>query len=486
MRKRKNPIEHIPTDREISLILSRKPPRVQTIFVLGDRLGLRASEIVNSRVSDIDWKNKTISFIGKGNKPATLPLTDEILGYLHRALQARPTNLKHNFLIWNTRNPNKGITRFTVYYIVKKAGLEIGLKLWPHLLRHKFGTTLLEKGDIYKANQALRHSRLETTKGYIKPNIKYLRSSLQLLDSRPWFVRFLSKFKSPIPSFLLDNPVPVYAGDTIGRNVERAKLDANLNSGIHTVIYGPIGGGASHLLMQIKGKGIFFIDDLKPPREKLIELCGQMKAEGVLLEMPKGRGTSAPLKALAEAAKDQHYTLVIDSISEITKEGIAVLRKLKRHFTIFTSVDTKNRGKAKDAFFGSHDVIEIDNFNSTDAYKLADKASIDLATTSGGRELFLKRVVAESKGNPKSIMEIIDKERRRGKIIDASTEISHEAMQEPISALPFLSAFAAIAVVARYGTSTVGMPDWKIISIIAIGLLLMLVVIDKVLKKAAE
>lgn len=486
--KRKKPIR-IPTDRETSLLMSVIIfARDLLIVVLALRLGLRATEITKILISNINWKGKTISFIGKGGKPATLPLTDEVMGYIERALKVRPTNLKHDFLIWSTRNKTKGISRFTVYYHVKKYGAKIGIKLWPHLLRHKLATSIIELTDAYHAKELLRHSRISTTVdvySHINPT-KFLRKDLELLDSRPWFIRFLSKFKSPIPGFLLDSPVPVYAGDTIGRKVERAKLDANLNSEIHTVICGPIGGGASHLLMQIKGKGVYYLDELKPPREKLLELCEKMKEDGVLSEIPKGRGTSAPLKALAEAAKEQHYTLVIDSISEITKEGIAVLRKLKRHFTIFTSVELKHRSKAKEAFFGSHDIVEIDNLNNEDAYKLADMASVDLATTSAGRELFLKRVVAESSGNPKSIMEIIDKERRRGTIIDASTEISHEAIQEPLAATPFLSAFVLIAVVARYGSSTVGLPDWKIISIIAIAILVVFVLIDKVLKKAAE
>ena len=120
--------------------------------------------------------------------------------------------------------------------------------------------------------------------------------------------------------------------------------------------------------------------------------------------------------------------------------------------------------------------------NNEDAFKLADMASLDLPTTSEGREFFLRRVVAESRGNPKAIMEIIEKERRRGKTIDASTEITHEAMQDPLPATPFLSAFLIIAIITRYGASALGMPDWKIILIVAIAVTLILMLVDKVFK----
>lgn len=482
MIKRKKPVR-LPTDREISLMLSKiAHPRTQLIMILALKLGLRASEIVNLRITDIDFENRTVSFVGKGNKPAILPLTDEVMGYLERALKARPTSLKHDFLIWDLRK-NKGISRFGVFYLVRKYGKAVGIKLWPHLLRHKFGTDVAKKGDIHRAKEALRHARLSTTSEvYAHLSVEDQRKDFELLDSRHWLIRFLSKLKPPIPSFLLEKPAPVFT-ETIGRREELAKLSANLKAGIHTVLCGPRGVGKSHLLRQAKGEGIFCLDDLRPVREKLVQLCERMKEAEVLQEVPKGRGTSSILHSLTTAMEGKHYTLVIDSISDITKDGVALLRKLKEHFTVFASVDLKHRSILSEIFFGSHETMEIGNLASEDAFRLADMASIDLPTTPEGRELFLRRVVAESRGNPKAIMEIIDKERRRGKVVDASTEITHEAAQEPLPATLFLSVFLVIAIVARYGASSLGMPDVKIILIVAIIATSTLLLIDKILKQ---
>lgn len=485
MSKRKKPI-HLPTDREISLMLSRiAHPREQLIVVLAVKLGLRASEIANLRLSDIDWESKTITFYGKGTKLAVLPLTDEVLGYLERALKLRPTSLEYDFVIWNTHNPRKkGVSRFNIYYLIRKHGEAAGIRLWTHLLRHKFCTDIIRKADIYKAKEAMRHSRLETTTRYAHlAEAEEQRPNFELLDSRHWLLRFLSKFKPTVPSFLLEKPVPAFTGETIGRKKEQEKLNENIRVEIPTILVGERGAGSSHLLRQIKGNGIYRLDSIRPAREKLIELCQQMKAGGVLSDIPKSRSVSAILKALIEAVKDRHFTLVIDSLSDITKEGILLLRKIKGHFTIVSSIESKQRNKLKDIFFGSHDVVSINPLSSEDAYRLADAASIELPTTPEGREIFLKRVVSESKGNPKAMIEILEKEKRRGKIVDASTEISHDALQEPLPATPFLSTFLILAIVARYGASSIGMPDWKIILIVAIAVVAVLLLIDRVLKQ---
>jgi len=66
--------------------------------------------------------------------------------------------------------------------------------------------------------------------------------------------------------------------------------------------------------------------------------------------------------------------------------------------------------------------------------------------------------------------------------VDAATEISHEAIQEPLPATPFLSVFLIIAVVSRYSASTI-IPDVKIILVVAIAIVAILILIDKVLKQ---
>jgi hypothetical protein len=484
MYKRKKPIQ-LPTDREISLLLSKiKDPRTKLIVVLALKLGLRATEITKLQISGINWGNKTISFIGKGNRQATLPLSDEVAGYFERALKIRPISLENEngYVIWNTRKPNEGVSRFNIYYLIRKYGEDAGLKLWPHLLRHKLGTDVMIKRDIYRAKEALRHKNLKTTVDtYAHLDVESQREDFDSLDSRHWMIRFLSKFKPSIPSFLLQKPVPDFTGDTIGRKEPQAKLKENLKAGIHTAVCGPRGCGKSHLLRDISGPGIYHLDDVKPPKVKLLELCEQMKRDGIVQEIT-GKATTTVLKSLKKAVNGERYIIVIDSLDDITQDGIALLRKLKEDFTIFAAIDIKYRNKLKDIFFGSHDVVEVDNLKSEDAFILADMASVDLLTTPEDREPFLKRVVAESKGNPKGIMEIIDKERRRGKVVNAATLVSHEAIQEPLPAKLFLRPIGIITLLGRYISSSIGMPDLKIIFTGVFIAVLALLVVDAVLE----
>ena len=477
----------LPTDREISLMLTvAGHPRDQLIITLGWKLGLRASEISDLQIDDIDWSARAISFVGKGGKEAILPLTDEVLGYLERALAKWPANHTHGALIWNTRC-DSGISRFAIYYLVHGYGQKIGIKVWPHLLRHKFGTDVFRKtGDIYKTKEALRHSRLETTDRYTHTGIEDRRESLDLLDTRNWSQRLLSKLKPTIPQFLVKKPPPSFKGETVGRNAELARLSRNAKAGVHTVLCGQRGVGKSHLLNQLTDAEYYRLEDVRPPREKLISLGNQMVRRGVLPSVPKGRGTSEVLEAIKAGVGRDRSVLVVDSLSDVTRDGISLLQKLKERFTIVAAIDRRQRSKLKEIFYGSQDVIELHNLPRQEAYQLAEAASADLRVSVADRKLVLRRMVAESNGNPQAIMEIIEKERRWNRNLEATTELSYEGGEEPQPATPFLTVFLLIALASRFAATSVGMPDWKLIAIASIVVFAVLGLVDRILRHGSR
>ncbi len=477
----------LPTDGQVAAIVERiRNPRDRLIFALGWKMGLRASEIAELRIDDLRLGNRpTATVRGKGGKTAELPISGEVLGYLEKALAVRPTNCGHDYLIWNSRK-NGPLSRFGIHYLVCRHSASIGLRVWPHLLRHRFATSIYEKSqDINAVKLACRHERISTSSDvYTHSGIQ--REIFEQLDSRPWLVRFFSKFKPIMPAIWAGRKTPDFIGETVGRQAELAALKANREAGIHSILCGPRGSGKSHLLRLVAGSGVYRLEDLKPPRERLAELAEQMKADGALAGDVGGKSTSRLLKSLLTAVDGKRCILTIDTLDTITADGIALLRKLKDRFVIFSAIDEKQRAKIKEIFFGSADVLDIRNLPADDALHLADAASADVATTPAGREQWLKRVVAESGGNPLAIMEIIDQERRRGRVVGADTEITHEAAQEPLPATPILSALALIAVISRYGASSLGLPDWKLVLIVAAAVVIILVLIDRILKQGAR
>lgn len=137
--------------------------------------GLRRSELVNIKISDISFDNQSINIIGKGAGTATewifIPDTawDAFLDYL-KLIELNDVNLP----VWQSadpckKNPKNGLTSTSVSRILSNIGNQIGINLHPHRLRHTFATIAAKAHDynLEKVSEATRHKSLTTLKGYI-------------------------------------------------------------------------------------------------------------------------------------------------------------------------------------------------------------------------------------------------------------------------------------------------------------------------------
>ncbi|NLE34633.1 MAG: tyrosine recombinase, partial [Bacteroidales bacterium] len=129
--------------------------------------GLRVSELVNMRLTDIHRKEGFVSVTGKGDKQRLVPIGSvtlkEIDNYLaYRA--AMPVITDKNILFLNRRG--KRLTRVMVFNIVREAAAAAGIKknISPHTLRHSFATHLVEGGaDLRAVQEMLGHESITTT-----------------------------------------------------------------------------------------------------------------------------------------------------------------------------------------------------------------------------------------------------------------------------------------------------------------------------------
>jgi len=156
--------------------------RNRTIMELFYGTGMRLSELVNLKLSDINFSNQTIKVLGKRNKerisPVSISLTASLKNYMSiRASFVLEKNSTEAALFLDDRC-NKIYTKF-VYRLVKKylGMVTTGDKKNPHVLRHTFATHLLNNGaEINAVKELLGHSSLAATQVYTHNTIEKLKN----------------------------------------------------------------------------------------------------------------------------------------------------------------------------------------------------------------------------------------------------------------------------------------------------------------------
>ncbi|HQE92533.1 MAG TPA: site-specific tyrosine recombinase XerD [Anaerolineae bacterium] len=133
--------------------------------------GMRATEVVNLTVGDIDMVTGAVSCVGKGNKERLIPVHPTALACLKRYIEeGRPFLLRdaaEKTLFLN--NQGKPLTRQGLWFLVQYYAQAAGLEAWvtPHTLRHTFATHLLDGGaDLREVQQFLGHANITTTQIY--------------------------------------------------------------------------------------------------------------------------------------------------------------------------------------------------------------------------------------------------------------------------------------------------------------------------------
>jgi integrase/recombinase XerD len=133
--------------------------------------GLRVSELVNLRYSQVNLNQGVIRIIGKGNRERLIPLGEEAVRWLNEfARSARGEILleRQTDYLFPTRRGDR-MTRQAFWHIIKRYARKAGVDrdLSPHTLRHAFATHLLNHGaDLRVVQMLLGHSDLSTTQIY--------------------------------------------------------------------------------------------------------------------------------------------------------------------------------------------------------------------------------------------------------------------------------------------------------------------------------
>ncbi|MDA9241014.1 tyrosine-type recombinase/integrase, partial [Flavobacteriaceae bacterium] len=142
--------------------------------------GLRVSELITLKISDLFFKESLIKVTGKGNKERFVPISYEAKNYIDNYIIQKRNSQKikkghEDTLFINERG--SGLTRVMIYLIINDLNKIAGIKkkIGPHTFRHSFATHLLENGaDLITIQNMLGHENIITTERYLHVNKKHL------------------------------------------------------------------------------------------------------------------------------------------------------------------------------------------------------------------------------------------------------------------------------------------------------------------------
>ena len=141
--------------------------------------GIRISELINIKISDINFAKKEIKVIGKRSKERIIPLHNNVIYQTKKYLQlAEKEGYENQYLLFTKKGEK--IYPMLINRIVKKhlSTLIKSKKYNPHLLRHTFATHILNKGgDLNSIKDLLGHSSLAATQVYTHNSIEKLKET---------------------------------------------------------------------------------------------------------------------------------------------------------------------------------------------------------------------------------------------------------------------------------------------------------------------
>lgn len=152
--------------------------------------GLRVSELIGLKVSDVSFNNEFVKVTGKGDKERLVPIGSIALKYIKYYMEATRNHMEihpeHRDILFLNRR-GKQLSRVMVFYVIKDHAVKAGIKknISPHTFRHSFATALVEGGaDLRAVQQMLGHESITTTEIYTHIDREYLRDVITQFHPR--------------------------------------------------------------------------------------------------------------------------------------------------------------------------------------------------------------------------------------------------------------------------------------------------------------
>lgn len=173
-----NEVENILNAVDVSKILGIRDRAILELFYSS---GLRVSELINLKISDLFFDDEVIRVFGKGSKERIVPVGSSAIEWVNKYLmEARPSLVvkykSENYIFLNRRGSK--LSRMWIWKIFDEYAKLAGIKkeIHPHTFRHSFATHLLEGGaDLRAVQEMLGHADISTTQIYTHVDREYIK-----------------------------------------------------------------------------------------------------------------------------------------------------------------------------------------------------------------------------------------------------------------------------------------------------------------------
>ena len=152
--------------------------------------GLRVSELINLKISDLHFEENLLLITGKGNKQRLVPLggvcKQKLKVYIEEVRIHVPVKKEFQDIVFLNQH-GRQLTRAMIFTIVRQTAANAGIekKISPHTFRHSFATHLLENGaDLRSIQLMMGHENITTTEVYMHLDTQHLSKSLQAFHPR--------------------------------------------------------------------------------------------------------------------------------------------------------------------------------------------------------------------------------------------------------------------------------------------------------------
>ena len=183
-------VEEIKSIMEVIDLSSPEGHRNRAMAEVMYGCGLRVSELVTLRISNLFFDDGFVKVVGKGNKERLIPIGQTAMKMVNLYVNGKRKELKikkgeEDYVFLNRRGAH--LTREMVFMLVKKWVKEAGIDktVSPHTFRHSFATHLIDGGaDLRAVQEMLGHESITTTEIYPHLDQDYLRTNIALFHPR--------------------------------------------------------------------------------------------------------------------------------------------------------------------------------------------------------------------------------------------------------------------------------------------------------------